>query len=162
MPILCLLVHSPIFGYAKPVPINPYNFQNPKKGMALSSIAGPGINIIMALSFSFLLRIVMPSLEGILAKQAWQLFGLPLSLMLGYGIIINVALAVLNMIPIPPLDGSRIVYWLLPDKHAAAYYRLERYGIFILIILLYTNILSRIMMPVLRPILTLLLGGDIM
>jgi Zn-dependent protease len=82
--------------------------------------------------------------------------------MLGYGIVINVALAVLNMIPIPPLDGSRIVYWMLPDKQAAAYYRLERYGILILILLLYTNILGRIIMPVLRPILTLLLGGDIM
>ncbi|HEX9135517.1 MAG TPA: site-2 protease family protein [Nitrospirota bacterium] len=162
MPILCILIHSPIFGYAKPVPINPYNFQNPKKGMALSSAAGPGVNIIMALLFSFLLRVIMAALEGVVPKQSWQWFGLPLSLMLGYGIVINVALAVLNMIPIPPLDGSRIVYWMLPDKQAAAYYRLERYGILILILLLYTNILGRIIMPVLRPILTLLLGGDIM
>lgn len=162
MPVLCILINSPIFGYAKPVPINPYNFQNPKKGMALSSAAGPGVNIIMALLFSFLLRVIMAALEGVVPKQSWQWFGLPVSLMLGYGIIINVALAVLNMIPIPPLDGSRIVYWMLPDKQAAAYYRLERYGILILILLLYTNILGRIIMPVLRPILTLLLGGDIM
>lgn len=162
MPILCLLAHSPIFGYAKPVPINPYNFRNPKKGMALSSAAGPAVNIIMAVSFSFLLRVGMSALEGVLPGHTWQWFGYPMSLMLGYGVIINVALAVLNMIPIPPLDGSRIVYWMLPDKHAAAYYRLERYGLLILIVLLYTNILGRIIMPVLRPILTVLLGGDIM
>jgi Zn-dependent protease len=162
MPVLCILAHTPIFGYAKPVPINPYNFRDPKKGMALASIAGPGINIIMALSFSFLFRIIMPALEGVMPKQSWQWFGLPLSLMLGFGVLINVALAVLNLIPIPPLDGSRIVYWMLPDKPAAAYYRLERYGLIILIVLMYTNVLGRIIMPIIQPILTLLLGGNIM
>jgi Zn-dependent protease len=162
MPVLCILAHAPIFGYAKPVPINPYNFQNPKKGMALSSIAGPSVNIFMAVSFAFLLRVVMAALEGVVSKQAWQLFGLPLSLMFGFGVIINVALAVLNLIPIPPLDGSRIVYWVLPDKQAAAYYRLERYGIIILLLLMATNILGRIILPIINPIVTLLLGGNIM
>jgi Zn-dependent protease len=162
MPVLCILAHGPIFGWAKPVPINPYNFRDPKKGMALSSIAGPGINIIMAISFSFLLRVVMPALEGTMPKDAWNWFAMPLALMLGYGVMINVVLAVLNLIPIPPLDGSRIVYWLLPDKQAAAYYRMERYGLLILILLMAFNILGRIITPIIRPILTLLLGGDIM
>jgi Zn-dependent protease len=162
MPVLCILAHGPVFGYAKPVPINPYNFQNPKKGMALSSIAGPGVNMIMAVSFALLFRFVMPALEGILSRQSWQWFGFPLSLMFGFGVIINVALAVLNLIPIPPLDGSRIVYWMLPDKQAAAYYRLERYGIIILVLLMATNILGHIVLPIINPIVTLLLGGDIM
>ena len=164
MPLLLFVLTSGkmVFGYAKPVPINPYNFRNPKKGMALSSIAGPAVNMIMAVSFAFLLRVGMTSLEGALPKNTWQLFGLPLSLMLGYGVVINVVLAVLNMIPIPPLDGSRVVYWLMPDKQAAAYYRLEPYGTLILMLLIALGVLGRIMTPVIRPILTLLLGGDIM
>jgi Zn-dependent protease len=164
MPLLLFVLTNGkmVFGYAKPVPINPYNFRNPKKGMALSSLAGPGVNMIMAVSFAFLLRVGMPVLEGVLSKQAVQWFALPLSLMLGYGVVINVVLAVLNMIPIPPLDGSRVVYWLMPDKQAAAYYRLEPYGTLILMLLIALGVLGRIMTPVIRPILTLLLGGDIM
>jgi Zn-dependent protease len=164
MPLLLFLLTNGkmVFGYAKPVPINPYNFKNPKKDMALSSLAGPGINMVMAITFSFLLRVVTPPLEGIISKQAWDWFALPITLMFGYGVIMNVVLAVLNMIPIPPLDGSRVVYWILPDKQAAAYYRLEPYGTLILIGLIMLGVLGRIIGPIIRPILSLLLGGDIM
>ncbi len=162
LPVMCILLHSPIFGYAKPVPINPYNFKNPKKGMAISSLAGPGINIAMAVMFALLLRIVMPAIEGFSSKQAWDMLGVPVSLMFGYGVMINVVLAILNLVPIPPLDGSRVVYWLLPDKAAAAYYRLERYGLFIILALAGLGILGFIITPVIRPILSLLLGGDIL
>ncbi|HYA87813.1 MAG TPA: site-2 protease family protein [Nitrospirota bacterium] len=164
MPLLLFFLTNGrmVFGYAKPVPINPYNFRDPKKGMALSSIAGPGINIIMAISCSFLLRVVMPALEGSLPKPTWEWFAMPLALMFGYGVIINVVLAVLNMIPIPPLDGSRVVYWILPPRQAAVYYRLEPYGMLILLLLIGFGVLGRIMTPIIRPILMLLLGGDIM
>lgn len=151
-----------VFGYAKPVPINPYNFKNPKKDMALSSLAGPGINLVMAILFSLLLRVVIPPFEGMVQKQSWDLIVLPITLMLGYGVIINIVLAVLNLIPIPPLDGSRVVYWLLPNKPAAVYYRLEPYGTLILMGLIMLGVLGKIMTPILRPILSLLLGGDIM
>jgi len=150
-----------VFGYAKPVPINPYNFKDPKKGMALSSLAGPGINLVMAISFSFLLRIALPMIEGVTPKQIWAWFALPVTLMLGYGVIINVVLGVLNMIPIPPLDGSRVMYWILPPKPAAMYYRLEPYGMIIVMVLFGFNLISKIIGPIIQPILTLLLG-DIM
>ena len=164
MPLLLFVVTNGrmVFGYAKPVPINPYNFRDPRKGMALSSIAGPGINVLMALAFSLLLRVVMPLLEGVLPRGAWDWFAHPLALMFGYGVIINVVLAVLNMIPIPPLDGSRVVYWLLPDKQAAAYYRLEPYGMIVLMALLAFGVLGRIIGPIIQPIISLLLGADIM
>lgn len=164
MPLLLFLVTNGrmVFGYAKPVPINPYNFRDPRKGMALSSLAGPGINLLMALLFSLLLRAVMPLFEGVLPREAWEWFAHPLALMFGYGVIINVVLAVLNMIPIPPLDGSRVVYWLLPDKQAAAYYRLEPYGMIVLMALLAFGVLGRIIGPIIQPILSLLLGADIM
>jgi Zn-dependent protease len=163
MPLLLLLLTDGrfIFGYAKPVPINPYNFKDPKKGMALSSLAGPGVNMIMAMSFAFVLRFVMPALEGPIPKPAWDWFAVPVALMLGYGVIVNVVLAVLNMIPVPPLDGSRIVYWLLPDRQAAAYYRLERFGMLILLALLGTGIIARVITPIIRPILFFLLGENI-
>jgi Zn-dependent protease len=159
LPVLCIMSGSPIFGYAKPVPINPYNFKDPKKGMALSSLAGPGVNIAMALACTFLLRVVLAPLEGVMPEPIRGWLAAPLSLMLGYGIIINVVLAVLNMIPIPPLDGSRVVYWLLPNRMAAAYYQLERFGIIILMLLMFSGLLGRIMMPLIRPLLSLFLGN---
>jgi len=164
MPLLLFVITNGkmVFGYAKPVPINPYNFKDPKKGMALSSIAGPGINLIMAIAFSLILRVVIPPFEDMVPKQSWDMIALPITLMLGYGVIINIVLAVLNLIPIPPLDGSRVVYWLLPSKPAAVYYRLEPYGTLILMGLIMLGVLGKIMTPILRPILSLLLGGDIM
>jgi Zn-dependent protease len=160
MPLMLFLLTDGrmLFGYAKPVPINPNNFKDPRKGMALSSMAGPGVNVAMAVVFSFLLRVVMVGLEGNVPEPVWGWFATPVTLMLGYGVIINVVLAVLNLIPIPPLDGSRIVYWVLPPKPAAAYYRIEPYGTLILMMLIMFGVLGRIMMPIIRPLLGLLLG----
>ncbi len=168
-----------LFGYAKPVPINPYNFKDPKKDMAYSSLAGPGINMAMALFFAFILRVLMPTLEDMVPTKVWEWIAIPVALMLAYGVLINVILAVLNMIPIPPLDGSRVVYWLLPNRLAAAYYGLQPYimkGFFYLflihILLTFINastfspllyifkLLELIIYPVIKPLLQLLLGGN--
>ena len=164
MPILLYLsTHGKfVFGYAKPVPINPFNFKDPKKGMAFSSLAGPGVNLIMAIAFAFILRVVLPNVEGFIPRSEWESIGLPIILMLGYGVLINVGLALLNLIPVPPLDGSRIVYWLLPDSMASAYYRLERYGMLIILALFAFNILGYLIWPIMQPALDILLGQDIL
>lgn len=162
MPMLLYFTTGFVVGGAKPVPINPYNFKNPKRDMALSSMAGPGVNMLMAISFAFLLRVILPVMERFVPAAIWEPTALPVALMLGAGAVINVILAIFNMIPIPPLDGSRIVYWLLPDKQAAVYYRLEPFGIFILIALLSFRILGTIIWPIIVFILYVLLGQDIL
>ncbi len=163
MPLLLFVATSGkmVFGYAKPVPINPANFKNPKKDMALTALAGPGVNMVMAVSFAVLLRGIMPFFEELVPRQLWEWVALPIAYMLGYGILINVVLAVLNLIPIPPLDGSRVVYWLLPDRYAAVYYRLEPFGTIILLAAIMFGVLGKIIGPVIEPILTLLLGRQV-
>lgn len=160
MPALLILLTDGkmVFGYAKPVPINPYNFKNPKKDMALSSLAGPGVNLAMALAFTVILRGALPAFDGIMPQQMWEWMAIPITYMLYYGVLINVVLAVLNMIPIPPLDGSRLIYWILPDRLASTYYRLEPFGTIILLLLLMTGMLGRLIWPVIVPILSALLG----
>jgi len=164
MPILLFVATDGkfVFGSAKPVPINPYNFKNPRKDMALSSLAGPAVNLIMAVAFTFLLRVVIAGLEGRVPRVYWTWFFVPVTYMLFYGVLVNVVLAVLNLIPIPPLDGSRVAYWLLPEKQAQLYYRLEPYGMFIILGLFFLGILGKMMTPIVGFLLYLLLGEKIM
>lgn len=126
-----------IFGWAKPVPVNPRHFKNIKKDMALVALAGPVSNVIMAIGWALIARIgIMVEIEAI---------SLPLIYTGIAGITINLVLALINMIPIPPLDGSRIITGILPNKLAWQYNKLERYGFIILLALLWSGGISYVL-----------------
>lgn len=126
-----------IFGWAKPVPVNPRNFKNPKKDMAIVALAGPVANLLMAIAWALVARLgVFINVEAV---------SLPLIYTGIAGISINLVLGIINLLPIPPLDGSRIVTGMLPHKWAWQYNRLERFGFIVLLILLWTGGLSYIL-----------------
>ncbi|MEA1963851.1 MAG: site-2 protease family protein [Candidatus Aerophobetes bacterium] len=144
--VIMSLVGGPlfIFGWAKPVPINPYNLNNPKKDMMWIGLAGPGANLGIALFLVLLFRILVTS-----ASIA--------AVVLFYGIAINLILAFFNLIPIPPLDGSRVLSGLLPEEYNYRLSRIEPFGFIILVILLISGVLNFLFAGVFK--LTILLTG---
>jgi len=125
------------FGWAKPVPINPNNFKDWRKGTILVSLAGPGANIIMA----FLVAITY----GILAKL--QLLSGNVDTVLKFTYSYNIIFAVFNLIPLPPLDGSKVLVNLLPGRQANIFEKIEPYAPFILLALVYLNVINIIITP---------------
>ena len=152
LPLILLFTGAPfLFGYAKPVPVNFLNLRNPRRGMVLVALAGPGMNLLLAglsaLAFRSLLSLHMPDNELLTSNLA------VIALMAKYSVAINVSLAVFNLLPLPPLDGGRAATGLLPRLPALALARLEPYGMLILLMLLMTGLLDHF----LRPMTTLLL-----
>ncbi|SFN75531.1 Zn-dependent protease (includes SpoIVFB) [Formivibrio citricus] len=139
MPLLCLALGGFVFGWAKPVPVNFSALRRPKQDMLWVSLAGPGANLVMALLWALLLR-----LSGSLGMDY---FAVPLMLMARAGIIINISLMALNLLPLLPLDGGRILLSLLPRNLAWQYSRIEPYGMFILIALMAFGVLGTLMAP---------------
>ena len=141
IPVAILLFSggSFLFGYAKPVPVDFGRLRNPKRDMLWVAAAGPGANLFMAFCWAALL------------KLAWVLpgsdFTLPLSEMSKIGIMVNSVLMVLNLLPLPPLDGGRIAVSLLPHRLAWKFAQIERWGFPILLLLLFTGILGAVMNP---------------
>ena len=133
LPLLLFLANAPIFGGAKPVPVNPRNYRNFKKGDIIVSLAGVVTNLVIAL-----LCVPVMMLVYAIGSRSETLAG-PASifqLMLMFGIQLNVALAAFNLIPIPPLDGSHVMKYLLPPAWSLSYQRLGRYGLVLLFILI--------------------------
>ena len=140
LPLGLYLTTGFVIGWAKPVPVNFARLRNPRKDMAFVALAGPGSNIIMMLAWTALLKIV--SLTG--GAVSWV--AVPLSYMALAGVLINAILATLNLLPILPLDGGRILAALLPPDLSEAFSRLEPYGMIVLIILLVAGVLGPVLM----------------
>lgn len=138
-----------LFGWAKPVPVDFSNLRNPKKDMLWVAAAGPGINFLMALFWALVIQ------TGILLDNS---FSETVMRMGAAGVFINVILMALNLIPLPPLDGGRIAVSLLPLKAARAYAKIEPYGFFILLGLLFTGVLNLLLWPLIS-VFTILIAG---
>jgi Zn-dependent protease len=132
--LMALLPGGMMFGWAKPVPVNPRNFRNFKKGDILVSLAGVTVNLILGFLFALLLVAVQWLAVSVPAlAPSWQI----LMAMLQYGIVINFVLMLFNLIPIPPLDGSHVFYYLLPPRLGMQYRQMGRFGMIIIFGLLY-------------------------
>lgn len=150
--LLSLIPGGIVFGWAKPVPYNPYNLKNPEKGGALIAAAGPLSNLTLALVFAFFYRV---------------LDFLPLSASLAYGlasffsaiVLINILLAIFNLVPIPPLDGSKLLFAILPRAAANFKMNLERYGFILVVVFIFFGF--RLIQPIIFWLYRLFIGSSI-
>ena len=148
-PLIGIVLGGFIFGWAKPVPINFARLHNPKKDLFWIAIAGPVANLAMALVWALVLK---------LSLYLDAYFGQPLGLMAQAGIAINVSLMLLNLLPILPLDGGRVVFSLLPNELATKYAKIEPYGMWVLMFLLLVGGLTYIIQPMYGFIINLILS----
>lgn len=149
------LIITQMFGWAKPVPVNPRYFKNPSKDMMLVAIAGPLTNLFLAAVCAIVFKIIIAM--NIPITPVTETVLKPLVIMIKFSIIINVALAVFNMLPVPPLDGSKVMMHFLPPEMAFKVSRYEQYGFVILIFLLFTGIAWAVIGPIINFILGFLL-----
>lgn len=154
-----VLIMTRRFGWAKPVPVNPLNFHHPRQGMMFVGLAGPMSNLLLAFLFSLLFRFFRtPYLLDFLYGVGGNSLIFVIRDFLSLALIVNVALALFNLLPVPPLDGSRILQGVLPRQYDQYFYQLERYGMFIIFFLALTGILGRILSPLLTFTIQYLFG----
>ncbi|RUM28444.1 MAG: site-2 protease family protein [Aquifex sp.] len=158
LPGILMLIGSPIvFGWAKPVPINPANFRDLRKGMFLVSIAGVAANFILAISFGIFNRFLREILP-LVPPEVGKFLIIPLMIFSAKVVLINLVLGLFNAIPIPPLDGSKALMSFLSYRYWEMFYRFEQYGFLIITALLFTGVLQSIIMPPLIFLYRLILG----
>lgn len=147
LPLVLIITHSPVlFGWAKPVPVDFFNLNNPKRDMIWVGLAGPAANIIFAIALSLLLKIPLLTTSHLAVS------------VITTAIMANLVLAVFNLLPIPPLDGSRIAMGLLPYNLGAEYAKMEPYGFIIIFALLWIGFINTIIWPIVIFLANLLVG----
>lgn len=146
------------FGWAKPVPVNPNYFQNPKKDMLWVALAGPATNLGLAVVSAILTKGIWMLATILPYSSAAEAILVPLNSMLIASVWINLVLCIFNFLPIPPLDGSRILMGLLPHNLALSYMRIERFGFLIIIVLAFSGMLSKVIVPIISFANSLLLS----
>lgn len=153
LPAFLLISQAPfLFGGAKPIPIDPFNFKDVKKDTALTALAGPVTNILIAVFFALLIKLIpLFVLNDQLLSTSIQIFT--------GAVVLNISLAVFNLLPVPPLDGSKVLAGILPDELAKELYKLERFGPMIILGLLFflPGVIFGIIGPIIKNIATLLL-----
>jgi len=147
LPALTVMLGGILFGWAKPVPVDFRRLRHPKKDMLWVAAAGPASNFVMAIFWALVMKF---------SVNAPEAFVLPMALMAKAGVTINIVLMVLNLLPLPPLDGGRIAVSLLPMNLARPFAQIERYGFIILIILLFSGVLGRILEPLINLVYALI------
>lgn len=155
VPLATFLLTGFLFGWAKPVPIDGRNLHHPRRDMALVAIAGPAANLVMAILWGLVIRVGI----GLWDQSQWV--ALPLVYMGAAGVLINVILMALNLFPLLPLDGGRVLSSLLPPAWSARLSRIEPYGLVLLLLLLVTGVLAAILMPVIQWTIGLLPGAEV-
>jgi Zn-dependent protease len=158
LPLILKLTGGPIFGYAKPVPVNFNNLRDFRKGVILVSVAGVVANMICAVISGILFQLLIHFGDAV-GSSLLETLIIPILYMLKYSVIINLVLAIFNLIPVPPLDGSKLLAMILPPDLSEQFQRIEPYGMIILILLLMTDVLDKIISFFLVPLSNILLGS---
>jgi len=172
IPLMMLMTTGFIFGYAKPVPVNPNNLRRPKEDMAWVAAAGPGMNLFLAVVSGILYRLAL-MIDPMLFSSSSLLSGpggmlsyilLPLVLMLRFSVSINVVLMVFNLIPVPPLDGGRVLVGLLPERQSRLIRQIEPYGMLVIVFLVFLDplgLMDKLVWPLVSVVSSYIFGQSI-